>query len=118
MRENFEQFRRTFAERTERDTAERLALDRRVRELADLNAEHTGLVGAFPKVRVELHGSEVGSFVGYEHEHEVHDAYGKLTGGTGNLIGRALRLEELGAKAKKALPDRYRDAAGAGNAGI
>ena len=38
MRENFEQFRRTFAERTERDTAERLALDRRVRELADLNA--------------------------------------------------------------------------------
>ena len=44
-----------------------------------------------------------------------NDAYGKLTGGTGNLIGRALRLEELGAKAKKALPDRYRDAAGAGN---
>ena len=37
--------------------------------------EHTGLVGAFPKVRVELHGSEVGSFVGDEHEHEVHAGF-------------------------------------------
>lgn len=38
VKENFEQFRRTFADRTERDTAERLALGERVRELMELNS--------------------------------------------------------------------------------
>lgn len=36
-----------------------------------------------------------------------NDAFSKLTSGNGNLIGRAKRLGELGAKAKKALPERY-----------
>lgn len=36
-----------------------------------------------------------------------NDAFSKLTTGNGNLISRAKRLGELGAKAKKALPARY-----------
>lgn len=38
MRENFEQFSRVFSERTERDTADRLAFSERIRDLMDLNA--------------------------------------------------------------------------------
>ena len=34
-------------------------------------------------------------------------AFGKLTGGPGNLIARAQKLEQLGAKSKKNLPPRY-----------
>lgn len=34
-------------------------------------------------------------------------AFGKLAAGPGNRIGRAQKLQTLGAKAKKALPDRY-----------
>lgn len=34
-------------------------------------------------------------------------AFGKLTGGPGNLIARAQKLEQLGAKSKKSLPPRY-----------
>lgn len=36
-----------------------------------------------------------------------NDAFNKLKSGTGNLISRAARLGELGAKAKKPLPQRY-----------
>lgn len=38
VKENFENFRRTFAERTERDAAERVALAERIRDLMALNA--------------------------------------------------------------------------------
>lgn len=38
VKENFEQFRKTFAERTERDTAERAAMAERVKDLMNLNA--------------------------------------------------------------------------------
>lgn len=34
-------------------------------------------------------------------------AYNKLSGGNGNLVARAQKLEQLGAKAKKPLPPRY-----------
>lgn len=34
-------------------------------------------------------------------------AYSKLSGGSGNLVARAQKLEQLGAKAKKPLPGRY-----------
>lgn len=36
-----------------------------------------------------------------------NSAFAKLTGGPGNLIARAQKLEQLGAKSKKKLPSRY-----------
>ena len=40
------------------------------------------------------------------------DAINKLSEGKGNLIRRAQRIEELGAKTKKKLPDNYESRAG------
>ena len=41
-----------------------------------------------------------------------NNAFSKLTSGNGNLVGRASRLKDLGARAAKELPCRYTDAAG------
>ena len=38
-------------------------------------------------------------------------AHGQLTSGSGNLVGRTLKLEKLGAKAKKAIPESLLQAA-------
>jgi DNA recombination protein RmuC len=38
-------------------------------------------------------------------------AHGQLTSGSGNLVGRTLKLEKLGAKAKKAIPESLIQAA-------
>jgi DNA recombination protein RmuC len=41
-----------------------------------------------------------------------NNAFGKLSSGNGNLIGRAEKLRKLGVKATKDLPERYTNAAG------
>jgi DNA recombination protein RmuC len=36
-----------------------------------------------------------------------NSAFGKLTSGNGNLVGRAEKLRKLGVKATKDLPEKY-----------